>query len=1243
MFFEYDLNGSPLPHKFYLARPNQHIIKPLSGIVSARLTAKLNDIWEIDFEVDKYLDQRLNPLYERLISFMEIKVDGLGWFRINSMPTEIDDGSRIYKTFTAYGYETTLQDIDLTMFYVNAGTDVSIEMYDENLNELGIPKQNIKLYIPDAIDDITSDKYWQLGLLNFIEHEYLEQKGWHIGHVDATLAPLRGRKFEIDSQTVYSFLTQDAAKAYRCMFLFDRNEKTINAYSIESIGKNLNIELSKRNVINNISIDNSNSDSTLHTRFRVSGKDSDTNLLEYINFGSPFLDNLEYQIENGLLSPATANKYKTYETVRESKREEYAGYVKQRLSYLEKISAIQEQMPVDEVKTLWKDMTDEELKTELEHFQAVVKTLEELHTIDGVFHIEESPDYSLYMSVKAVIIPDIQNEIEKRKMGANTDAPKVDYETNWELYGTNELSALLKSYEGQVDILKKAGYDKEWSEFDKFQQGFTLVNKTDYTLSYENNIDIGKAIIHIQAAGKFTGAITTTFDIVAKPGETSKAPAYTGDTSLPAGSIEACTVDAIPPQKYTGQPLTPSVVVKYPGKAKPINQTAYQKQHDLYLKYIQYTVDIKARLDGLNGRIEELNTEIKKLSEIQKALVDKVSITNPEYDFTDEEIADVNAILSTSDYTDKTIEILETDTLDDIITHAWDLYKSAKEQLAIESRPQLTYSIDTDNLYHIPKFAEKVKHADVGDFLFMELDNAFKTKQRVIEIEIELVNFDDLDLSLKFSDMITCYGAVDDWRFLLDSGGSGSSKNQITKEVSDYVSSTVNSLASQLFNKYISSSSSGGIFQNGISQGDLQKLQDALDGLIGGALSLNEFTAMLAKIEHLESDSAFIKYLETAFITTKELAAEIAKIGHLEADSAFMQYLETTILKAATAEFTTVLTDYLKTNDLEAELAKVGHLDAESAFIKYLQTQFLVGNQAEFKELKAKLIAVDNLLSGTVSAEIGHLIHLTAQNVTIDEAVIKEMIAAHIMVGDLQAGDIILNNTMRVLSENGNMIMNGNTMQFLNPDGQVGIQIGFGDNQFPSIIIKDDKGATIMTSEGITANAIADGLIKNDMLAGNISEDKLDFSIIKPNDQGGIDITKIYDGKGGLWGVEYESFKETTTTGLSGLDHKIEDSIAYRLDGCSSAGTIFKLVVDTTLSVIAYRGNKDITADLPESCFIWTRKSSSSEDDDYWNSQHGNGQKSLHVTDEHLYNGEGYFTCSLWIDGTEVATTSIFN
>ena len=115
MVFQYDIKKRPSPVIVYLANPNHKIIRTLSGITKAYFHPSLLDIWEIDFEVDKYLvsdtgKRFINPLYDKLSLLMELKIENLGWFRIDEMPEERQSGERVYKTFTAYAYETTLTD-----------------------------------------------------------------------------------------------------------------------------------------------------------------------------------------------------------------------------------------------------------------------------------------------------------------------------------------------------------------------------------------------------------------------------------------------------------------------------------------------------------------------------------------------------------------------------------------------------------------------------------------------------------------------------------------------------------------------------------------------------------------------------------------------------------------------------------------------------------------------------------------------------------------------------------------------------------------------------------------------------------------------------------------------------------------------------------------------------------------------------------------------------------------------------
>ena len=247
----------------------------------------------------------------------------------------------------------------------------------------------------------------------------------------------------------------------------------------------------------------------------------------------------------------------------------------------------------------------------------------------------------------------------------------------------------------------------------------------------------------------------------------------------------------------------------------------------------------------------------------------------------------------------------------------------------------------------------------------------------------------------------------------------------------------------------------------------------------------------------------------------------------------------------------------------EAEFEKFfsKYIDAD-----YINARVVIANVGEFKNLTTEVANIKSAIIGTSSTETGIVFNLSSANAKFDSAWIINGIAGKMTIGDLAAGDITISDTMRILSENGNFRMNGSAMQFLDTEGNVGIQIGYDTNKNPSIIIKDNKGVTVMTSQGITKDAIADGLIVNNMLGDqSISKDKLNFPIVEANEQGGIDIKQIYDGKGGLWGVEYT---RTITSINNNLNQLTEDiaNLNTAIDSVSLTGQQVFTETDTGIS-----------------------------------------------------------------------------
>ena len=256
---------------------------------------------------------------------------------------------------------------------------------------------------------------------------------------------------------------------------------------------------------------------------------------------------------------------------------------------------------------------------------------------------------------------------------------------------------------------------------------------------------------------------------------------------------------------------------------------------------------------------------------------------------------------------------------------------------------------------------------------------------------------------------------------------------------------------------------------------------------------------------------------------------------------------------------------------LDYKVIHVGNITGDKAefnelFSKYINSEYIAANSADIKKLNTDVANINSAIIGASSTETGIVFNLSSANAKFDSAWIINGIAGKMTIGDLAAGDITISDTMRILSENGNFIMNGSAMQFLDTEGNVGIQIGYDTNKNPSIIIKDNKGVTVMTSQGITKDAIADGLIVNNMLGDkSVSKDKLNFPIVEANEQGGVDITQVYDGKGGLWGVEYT---KTMTSVNNSLDQLTQDiaNLNTAIDSVSLTGQQVFTETDTGIS-----------------------------------------------------------------------------
>ena len=394
----------------------------------------------------------------------------------------------------------------------------------------------------------------------------------------------------------------------------------------------------------------------------------------------------------------------------------------------------------------------------------------------------------------------------------------------------------------------------------------------------------------------------------------------------------------------------------------------------------------------------------------------------------------------------------------------------------------------------------------------------------------------------------------------------------------------------------------------------------------------NDFVSLLDMAGNLSNSSANTSFSGSVNLSDDNIYQILSKILQ---SSLFSNKIQN-IINGSIGNGSGVGGDYLKPSDIYGN----------NGFFEYIQSELIaankiVANSGEFKDLSALVAAIDNLLAGNLSAELGHIIKLTAENVNIDQAVIRDLIAAQITVSMLKAGDISADK-FHIASDDGGLEIVGNTMQFKDKNGVIRIQIGRDTNNNFTFCLYDETGKGILIdSTGIKESAISDGLIVNDMISnGTIGKEKFNFSVLETDDSGNIvQNGQVVIDKNGI-DAEFTTIKNSVTN-IQGQIDNLESNIPYTMNIYSSNGTIFgRGLIDTYLTPNLYLGQTEVTANYPDSQFIWTRQSTDTDGDHYWNEAHKNGTKSLHITNADVFIGAS-FTCSFF-DGENLITKAIF-
>lgn len=692
---------------------------------------------------------------------------------------------------------------------------------------------------------------------------------------------------------------------------------------------------------------------------------------------------------------------------------------------------------------------------------------------------------------------------------------------------------------------------------------------------------------------------------------------------------------------------------EYDSSITDSTEEVYNSYHQLYLDYKKLYDDCTSALVERQKEYDNLISERNNYKSEYDTIAKNVKRENfenvqTEYPaFTKYEEFLLKKLYKHTDYQNENIISTSITSSVEKIEKEYKLYLDAVERLYAASHPQYTWEDTLDNIYGLEEFQCLIEPLDIYNFIHAEINNngTFE-KLRVTGITYNPCIYQG-DFTLTFSSVTRYKTKKNDFNDLLSSAllaqknaltlSAGNSKNVTSYTITpEFIKSL---LGSSSFNAYMSKNNAGTI--SGIT-GNFTNLYSKY-------IDAKQITAQLVKADSAEFKKLVSESIQTDILTTKIL----------NADKGFFDSLSTKILDVSQANIEDLIakkvtTDYISAKLISGENGDFIDFVNSNLNFKNITTELLTGsnsdtfidfvkNQINTSELNAKVANINSLLSG--SAGVGDLqtIHLTANNASIDEAVVKNLIAAKISVADLMTHSASA-ELITLISQDGkpSIAFKGSTQQFYDSSGNVRIQMGQDAKGDFTFSLFDDTGTGVLidSKTGVHANAIANGLIVNDMIKdGTVSKSKLGFEIVEPNEQGGIDISTIYDGEK-KWGAQYISFKESTINSLDGLDRKIDDSIPFQLFFTTSVGSDLAYGVNpsTVVTIHLYRDGKEVTDDYQDSNFIWTRTSADNAGDIYWNEKHSEGSKqiTLSLSEDVLMGAD--FNCFFILDGEVLAT-----
>lgn len=302
------LNESGIPETpvLMLKTLSNETIGVIPGVFNLKMNIKFSEPSEISFDIPAILDGEKNWIYDELTGYKVIYTEHYGVY-MTMNPTTDSDGVAEIKHIKGYSIEKLL---DSKKFFLEEGT--------------------FKFY--DSTNPYNT---------NTLFGRILEiAVGWKAGYISPTIAQ-KYRTFSQYDDFLLSFIYNTAPEKYRCVFVFDPYEKTINVYDADEERTNLPIYLDFDNLLESVDVEELSDE--LVTAIRPYGADG-LDIREVNPIGTGWIYDLGYFIANGDIPKPLADKYESWQRSIQNNRSYFEGLSALRASITARLLSVKAEL-----------------------------------------------------------------------------------------------------------------------------------------------------------------------------------------------------------------------------------------------------------------------------------------------------------------------------------------------------------------------------------------------------------------------------------------------------------------------------------------------------------------------------------------------------------------------------------------------------------------------------------------------------------------------------------------------------------------------------------------------------------------------------------------------------------------------------------------------------------------------------------------------------------------------------------